>query len=89
MHFLSNTDWSFPIPIYYGPDRIKELPNLCKLNNIKRPLIVTDRGSKTLPFINNLLKDLNNSHIKCNLFSEISPNPLDKEINNGKHAFNN
>ena len=89
MNFLSNADWSFPIPIYYGPDRIKELPNLCKLNNLSRPLIVTDRGSATLPFINNLLKDLNNSHIKCNLFSEISPNPLDKEINNGKFAFKN
>ncbi len=89
MDFLSNTDWSFPIPIYYGPNRIKELPDLCKRNNLKRPLIVTDRGSTTLPFINDLLKDLNNSHIKCNLFSEISPNPLDKEINSGKLAFKN
>ena len=89
MDFLSNTDWSFPIPIYYGPNRIKELPDLCKRNNLKRPLIVTDRGSTTLAFINDLLKDLNNSHIKCNLFSEISPNPLDKEINSGKLAFKN
>ena len=85
--FLLNADWSFPTPIYYGVDRILELPALCKLNDIKRPLIVTDRNSKNLPFIRELLAHLKINDIRPELFSEISPNPLGSEILVGKSVF--
>ena len=87
MDFLSNTDWSFPIPIYYGPNRIKELPDLCKRNNLKRPLIVTDKGSATLPFINDLQNLLSDAKIKSEIYSNISPNPRDDEIDGGCKVF--
>ena len=34
MNFLHSADWSFPIPIYYGPGRINDLPGFCKKRNI-------------------------------------------------------
>ena len=86
-NFLDSTDWSFPIPIHYGPGRLKELAELCKVNEINRPLIVTDSGSKNLPFIKQSQDILNSANLKTDLFSGISPNPLDTEIQIGKAIF--
>ena len=85
--FLDSTDWSFPVPIFYGPKRIEELPAICIKHDIQRPLIVTDSGSATLPFIIKALKSLNSSGLKASLFSGISPNPLDTEILTGKSVY--
>ena len=85
--FLNNADWSVPIPILYGPNRILELATLCKSHNIKRPLIVTDKGSRQLPFISIITKLLNVAGLKISIFSEISPNPLDREILLGKSIY--
>ena len=49
--FSSNVDWTFPVPICYGPGRVSELSTICGSSNIARPLIVTDRGSADLPFV--------------------------------------
>ena len=86
-NFLRHADWSFPVPIFYGPGRINELGKLCKVNGIHRPLIVTDRGSAHLPFIKQTQDILNAENFKTNLFSGISPNPLDTEIQTGKAIF--
>ena len=50
--------------------------------------MVTDNGSKNLKFIENILADLENNHLKPGLFSNISPNPRDTEILEGKLNFN-
>ena len=42
---LKKQDWTFPIPIAYGPDRFCEIGKLCIEIEIKNPLIVTDNGS--------------------------------------------
>ena len=55
---LAPQDWGFPVPIAYGPGRIKEIGKSCESLNIKKPLIVTDRGSKDLTFISNLVQFL-------------------------------
>ena len=89
MNFLNNADWSFPVPIYYGPDRVKELSNFCKSKNLSRPLLVTDKSSSDLPFIKEVLKSLNLSNLKCEVFSDISPNPIDNEIFKGKSFYKN
>lgn len=89
MDFLHSADWTFPVPIFYGPDRIKELPQICKGNSMLRPLIVTDRGSSDLYFIKNIQKDLSNAGLTSQIFSEISPNPVDTEIINGKLIYEN
>ena len=86
-NFLHPADWHFPVPIFYGPGRIEELGKLCKASGINRPLLVTDRGSAHLPFIKRSQDILNAENLKTNLFTDISPNPLDFEIQTGKTIF--
>ena len=89
MDYLSHQNWTFPVPIRYGPGRIKELSEICQNKGIKKPLVVTDNGSKNLKFIKNILNDLEDHQLKPGLFSKISPNPRDTEILEGKLNFNN
>ena len=88
MDYLSHQNWTFPVPIRYGPGRIKELAEICQNKGIKKPLVVTDNGSKNLKFIENILTDLENHHLKPGIFFNISPNPRDTEILEGKLNFN-
>lgn len=80
-------DWSFPVPICYGPGRLAELARRCSDLSVANPLIVTDRGSRDLPFIQQLQDQLRASDIPSALFSEISPNPRDTEIGAGRDTF--
>ena len=83
-NFLSeNSDWEFPIPIAYGPGRLNEIGEFCRKFKVSNPLIVTDKGSKELPFVSRLTTLLENSSIKSKLFYGISPNPRDDEIKAG------
>lgn len=82
-------DWTFPIPIAYGPGRLSEVGARSAALGITNPLIVTDRGSRTLPFIDALKHSLSEAGLKYGLFSEISPNPRDDEIDDGCHAYRN
>ena len=83
-NFLNeNSDWGFPIPIAYGPGRLNEIGEFCRKFKVSNPLIVTDKGSKELPFVSLLATLLENSSIKSKLFYGISPNPRDDEIKAG------
>ena len=84
---LKSQDWTFPIPIAYGPGRINEISNICQSLNINKPLIVTDKSSQDLPFIADLISLLNKGNIKSGIFTEISPNPRDDEILVGSSYF--
>jgi len=87
-HFLNDSiDWEFPIPIAYGPGRLNEIAEFCKKSEISKPLIITDKGSKQLPFISRLAGLLESASIQNNLFYGISPNPRDDEINAGCNAY--
>ena len=88
MDYLSFQNWTFPVPIRYGPGRINELTEICEIKGIKKPLVVTDNGSRNLKFIENILINLENHQLKPGFFSNISPNPRDTEILEGKLNFN-
>jgi len=84
---LGAQDWTFPTFTAYGPGRFKEIGNFCKNFNIQNVLIVTDSGSIKLPFISDLQNLLLDSKIKSNIYSNISPNPRDDEIEGGCKKF--
>ncbi len=87
MDTLKPADWSFPVPIFYGPGRLSELPNILKNQGLKNPLLVTDRGSPDLPFIASCRDLLESANLGAAVFSDISPNPIDKEAYTGKAFF--
>ncbi len=84
---LEAHDWSFPVPIAYGPGRLAEIGAKCVALGVRNPLIVTDRGSRDLPFIAELIDCLLAADLESQVFSEISPNPRDDEIGAGCDAF--
>ena len=84
---LEPQDWSFPIPIAYGPGRLCEIGQRCVAMGLLNPLIVTDKGSRDLPFISRLYRYLADAGLSTALFSEISPNPRDDEISIGCDSF--
>ena len=86
---LEPQDWSFPVPIAYGPGRLSEISTHCLGMGIHNPLIVTDKGSAHLPFIKRLQDFLSLANIPSALFGEVSPNPLEKDILAGRETFLN
>ncbi len=87
MNLLEAQDWTFPIPIAYGPGRLKEIGRMCSTIGMTRPLIVTDRGSRDLPFIADLGRYLQKSGLTSDIYAQISPNPRDQEIAAGQAMF--
>ncbi len=86
-NLLDNKDWGFPVPIFYGPGRISDIGSICKNLEIRNPLIVTDRGSSKLSFIQELRSLLSKNGISNEVFFEISPNPVGDEIGAGCNAY--
>lgn len=80
-------DWTFPIPIAYGPGRLSEIGQRCAAMGLSNPLVVTDKGSRDLPFIAQLRAYLTEAGLSSGVFSDISPNPLDDEIGAGRQVF--
>ena len=84
---LEPQDWGFPVPIAYGPGRLAEIGAQCVRLGVKNPLIVTDRGSRELPFIDQTRDSLIAAGLSCDVFSDISPNPRDDEIGAGRAQY--
>lgn len=85
---LNAQNWTFPVPIIYGPGRISEVGCECVKLGVENPLIVTDMGSSHLPFISDLKNHLVTAGLRCATYSDVSPNPRDNEVGKGKLAFN-
>ena len=86
-NLLANHDWSFPVPIAYGPGRLKTLGQQASALALTHPLIVTDKGSAGLPFIESLQQSLRSAGIESAVFSEVAPNPKDAEIALARETF--
>ena len=84
---LKPQEWTFPVPIVYGPGRLSEIGKKCADMGIKNPLIVTDNGSSDLPFIGQLKDYLVDSGMQSKIFAGISPNPIEDDISAGKRAY--
>ena len=86
-NLLANHDWSFPVPIAYGPGRLKTLGQQASDLALTHPLIVTDKGSAALPFIETLQQALRSAGIESEVFSEVAPNPRDSDIALARETF--
>lgn len=83
MTLLVAQNWTFPCPIAYGPGRISEIGEIAGRVGMANPLIVTDRGSSDLPFIETIRGHLGS----CGLHAGISPNPRDDEVGTGCEVY--
>ncbi len=87
MRPLDAADWSFPIPIAYGPGRIHELGSICARLGMTNPLVVTDAGSAELSFVSTAVDSIAAAGIRRGVFTDIAPNPTNANIVGGRNAF--
>jgi alcohol dehydrogenase class IV len=73
-------NWNYPTLIRFGAGRIVELPDACKSLNISRPLLVTDPGLIKLPMIDAALASCRKAGLRCEVFSDIQPNPIEANV---------
>ncbi len=81
-------NWSYPTAIKFGAGRIKEMPEACAAAGMKRPLLVTDKGLADLPITTATLDILEAAGLGRGLFSDVDPNPNEKNLDAGVAAYN-
>ena len=80
-------NWSYPTATRFGPGRIEELGEACAAAGIERPLLVTDRGLAGLAITQRALALMEAAGLGRALFSEVDPNPNEKNLAAGVEAF--
>ena len=80
-------NWNYPTQVRFGVGRIKELPEACKSLGMKKPLIVTDMGLKSLPMIADAVKANEAAGVRTGLFGEVKGNPVGRNLEDGIAAY--
>jgi len=73
-------NWNYPTNVKVGQGRISELAALCKLMKMQAPLLITDSGLAALPMVTKVVADVQKAGLKCDLFSQIKPNPTGENV---------
>ena len=82
-----HANWNYPTAMRVGPGRLSELPDVCQEAGISAPLLVTDPGLATLPMIENAIISCRDAGLRCELFSNIKPNPTGQNVEDGVQAY--
>ncbi|WP_117192467.1 iron-containing alcohol dehydrogenase [Rhizobium terrae] len=85
MNIVAN--WSYPTAVKLGRGRIKELADACKTLGLKKPLLVTDRGLASMAITGHALDVLDEAGLGRAIFSDVDPNPNEKNLEAGIKAF--
>lgn len=85
MNIVAN--WSYPTAVKLGRGRIKELADACKSLGMKKPLLVTDRGLASMAITGHALDVLEEAGLGRAIFSDVDPNPNEKNLDAGVKAF--
>ena len=80
-------NWNYPTLVRFGIGRIRDLADACKSLGMKRPLLVTDPGLAGLPMISAAIEANKKAGLPTGLFSDIQPNPVEKNVTDGVAAF--
>ncbi len=81
-------NWSYPTSIRFGAGRISEIADACATAGIKKPLLVTDRGLATMAITTKTLDLLEAAGLGRAMFSDVDPNPNEKNAAAGVKAYN-
>jgi alcohol dehydrogenase class IV len=82
---MTITRFSFPTTIHFGPGARKLVADHLEAEDIKRPLIVTDRGIAPLPLLAEFVASL--SGLGVGVFSDIWGNPVRSQVREGAAAY--
>ncbi|MBS8228228.1 iron-containing alcohol dehydrogenase [Vannielia litorea] len=80
-------NWSYPTAIRFGAGRIAELPEACIAAGITKPLLVTDKGLKSMEITTQALDILDAAGLGRGLFAEVDPNPNELNLEAGLKVY--
>jgi alcohol dehydrogenase class IV len=80
-------NWSYPTAIRFGAGRISELPEACVAAGISKPLLVTDKGLKSMEITTRALDILDAAGLGRGLFAEVDPNPSEMNLEAGLKVY--
>ena len=80
-------NWSYPTAIRFAAGRISEIADACAQAGMKKPLLVTDKGLANLPITQETLDLLEAAGLGRAMFSEVDPNPNEKNLDAGVAAY--
>ncbi|WP_424965970.1 iron-containing alcohol dehydrogenase [Dinoroseobacter sp. S375] len=80
-------NWSYPTAIRFGAGRISEIAEACAAAGITKPLLITDRGLAEMEITTRTLDLLEAAGLGRALFSDVDPNPNEKNAEAGVRAF--
>ncbi|MFT7369958.1 MAG: alcohol dehydrogenase class IV [Alteromonas macleodii] len=83
-----SANWSYPTTIRFGAGRISEIADACAVASIKKPLLVTDRGLASMDITNRTLDLLEAAGLGRAIFSDVDPNPNEKNAAAGVKVYN-
>ena len=83
MNFLP---WREP-KVFSGQDSVLRIPEILKNEGIKNVLIVTDNGLKNIGLPDKLIKVLEDSLIKCIVFTDVQQNPSIENVENARKVY--
>ena len=84
---MNNYNWNYPTTMWVGENRIKDLNNACKNLNIKKPLLVTDKGLSNSEIIKNSLNNLKDVGTEVELYSNVVGNPTGNNVDEGVKVY--
>ena len=84
---MQKYNWNYPTTMWVGENRIKDLGSACKTLNIKKPLLVTDKGLSQSDIVKNTLSNLKNEGIAVELYSNVVGNPTGTNVNEGVESY--
>lgn len=80
-------NWSYPTAMKFGAGRISEIADACKSAGISKPLLVTDKGLAGMEITTKTLDLIETAGLGRGLFSEVDPNPTDKNAEDGVEFY--
>ncbi|WP_371154192.1 iron-containing alcohol dehydrogenase [Jannaschia sp. 2305UL9-9] len=80
-------NWSYPTAIRFGAGRISEIADACKAAGMQKPLLITDRGLANMDITSKTLDLLEAAGLGRAIFSDVDPNPNEKNAAAGVRAF--
>lgn len=80
-------NWNYPTAVRFGPGRAADLPDVCKQLGMSRPLLVTDPGVASLPFVAEIVARNEAAGLPTGVFSDVQGNPIGANVDDGVAAF--
>ena len=82
-----SNNWHYPTAMRFGQGRIQEIAEICLEFGVNSPLLVTDPGLVDLPMVHQINELCNSKLDGCSIFSDLQPNPVESNVNDGVKVF--